>query len=312
MDAGKVIFFGTTDFSAAVLDTLVKEGYCVSAVVTQPDKPVGRKHVLEAPEVKKYALAHGIPVVQPERLTKEADSVLSLQPDLIISCAYGQLIPVSILEAPKYGCLNIHPSILPKYRGGAPIQRAVMNGDTDTEVCLMEIAAGMDSGKVYARIPASIGPDETAAELFEQLKEPACQLIRDALPRYLAGELPGEEQDEAGVVLAPNIRREEEQVFFSREPLPELYNHLRGLIDSPLGYGVIEGKRIKFAKVRREDSQPAEAPGTVLGFANHAMRIAAEGGVLLVYELQMEGKSRMDADAFRNGAGRQLVGKVFD
>ncbi len=312
MDAGKVIFFGTTDFSAAVLDTLVNEGYDVSAVVTQPDKPVGRRHVLEAPEVKKYALAHEIPVVQPERLTREADSVLSLHPDLIISCAYGQMIPVSILEAPKYGCLNIHPSSLPRYRGGAPIQRAVMNGDTETEVCLMEIAAGMDSGKVYARIPALIGPDETASELFEQLKEPACQLIRDALPRYLAGELPGEEQDESGVVLAPNISREEEQVFFSREPLLALYNHLRGLIDAPLGYGVIEGKRIKFAKVRRENSKPAEAPGTVLGFSDHAMRIAAAGGVLLVYELQMEGKSRMDADAFRNGAGRQLVGKVFD
>lgn len=312
MDTGKVIFFGTTDFSAAVLDTLVQEGYSIEAVVTQPDKPVGRKHKLEAPEVKKYALAHDIPVVQPVRLTAEAETVLSLKPDLIISCAYGQLIPVSILEAPKYGCLNIHPSMLPRYRGGAPIQRAVMNGDTETEVCLMEIAAGMDSGKVYARIPAKIGPDETASELFEQLKEPACELIRSALPKYLAGELPGEEQDESGVVLAPNIRREEEQVFFQNEDVRTLYNHLRGLIEVPLGYGMIEGKRIKFARVRMEEKTVSEAPGTVLGFSDHAMRIAAQNGVLLVYELQMEGKTRMDADSFRNGAGRQLIGKVFD
>lgn len=312
MNACRVVFFGTTDFSAAVLDTLVTEGYEIAAVVTQPDKPVGRKHVLTAPEVKTYALEHGIPVVQPVKLSKEPEAALSFQPDLIVSCAYGQLIPVSILEAPKYGCLNIHPSSLPKYRGGAPIQRAVMNGDTETEVCLMEIAAGMDSGKVYARIPASIGPDETSSELFEQLKEPACELIRSALPKYLAGELPGEEQDEAGVVLAPNISREEEQVSFQNEPITALYNHLRGLIDVPLGYGIIEGKRVKFARIGKEEKAQTAAPGTVLGFEDHAMRIAAEGGVLLVYELQMEGKSRMDADAFRNGAGRQLVGKVFD
>ncbi len=312
MDAGNVIFFGTTDFSAAVLETLVQEGYHIGAVVTQPDKPVGRKHKLEASEVKQYALAHGIPVLQPVRLTQEADSVLSLHPDLIISCAYGQLIPVSILEAPKYGCLNIHPSKLPRYRGGAPIQRAVMNGDTETEVCLMEIAAGMDSGVVYARIPAEIGPDETSSELFEQLKEPACELIRSYLPRYLSGELKGEVQDEAGVVLAPNIRREEEQVFFQKEPIRNLYNHLRGLMDTPLGYGMIDGKRIKIARARIEETQVDEVPGTILGFADHAMRVAGIGGVLLVYELQMEGKSRMDADAFRNGSGRQLIGKVFD
>ncbi len=312
MNACRTVFFGTTDFSAAVLDTLIKEGYEIAAAVTQPDKPVGRKHVLTASEVKTYALEHGIPVVQPVKLSKEPESVLSFQPDLIVSCAYGQLIPVSILEAPKYGCLNIHPSSLPKYRGGAPIQRAVMNGDTETEVCLMEIAAGMDSGKVYARIPAKIGPDETASELFEQLKEPACELIRSALPRYLAGELPGEEQDENGVVLAPNISREEEQVSFRNEPLSVLYNHLRGLLDVPMGYGIIEGKRVKFARIAKQECAVSAAPGTVLCFENHAMRIAAAGGILLVYELQMEGKSRMDADAFRNGAGRQLVGKVFD
>ncbi len=312
MDAGKVVFFGTTDFSVAVLDALCSESYRVAAVVCQPDKPVGRKRILEAPPVKKYAEEHGIPVLQPVKLSQEPETVLGLEPDLIITCAYGQLVPVSILNAPKYGCLNIHPSPLPKYRGGAPIQRAVMNGDATTEVCLMEMAEKMDSGRVYARIPASIGADETASELFEQLKEPACELIRNALPAYLSGELKGEEQDEAGVVIARNISREEEYISFKEEPLPLLYNHLRGLLDDPAGYGTIDGKRIKFLKVRKQESGEADEPGTILGFEDHAMKIAADGGVLLVYELQMEGKSRMNADSFRNGAGRQLVGKVFN
>ena len=312
MDAGRVVFFGTTDFSNAVLAALLEERYNVAAVVTQPDKPVGRKRIMEAPKVKRFAAERGIPVLQPMKLSAEPECVLLQHPDLIITCAYGQLIPPVILKAPKYGCLNIHPSPLPKYRGGAPIQRAVMNGDSSTEVCLMEMAEKMDSGKVYCRIPAVIGSDTTSSELFEQLKEPAAALIKEALPAYLDGMLPGEVQDESKVVIAPNIRREEEQIIFHSESMPSLYNHARGLIESPMGYGILEGRRIKFASVRMQMSTVEEEPGTILGFADHAMRIAADGGILLVYELQMEGKARMNADSFKNGAGRGLVGKVFD
>ncbi|MBR3203546.1 MAG: methionyl-tRNA formyltransferase [Solobacterium sp.] len=312
MESINVVFFGTTSFSTAVFSTLLEEGYQVIAAVCQPDKPVGRKHTLQEPPVKQFAKEHGIPVYQPVKLSAEAETVLNLKPDLIVTCAYGQLIPVSILNAPEYGCLNIHPSPLPKYRGGAPIQRAVMNGDTSTEVCLMEMAERMDSGRVYARIPATIGEDETASELFDQLEEPARQLIREYLPSYLKGELPGEVQDESNVVIAPNIKREEEQVHFQNEPLPQLYNHLRGLLDEPMGYGLLEGKRVKFARVRKLETNQEQPAGTILGFADHAMRIAAEGGILLVYELQMEGKSRMTADAFYNGSGRNLIGKRFD
>ena len=312
MDSLNVVFFGTTSFSTAVFSALLEEGYSVIAAVSQPDKPVGRKHTLQQPPVKQFANEHNIPVYQPAKLSAEADLILDLKPDLIITCAYGQLIPVSILKAPKYGCLNIHPSPLPKYRGGAPIQRAVMNGDTSTEVCLMEMAERMDSGRVYARIPADIGPDETASELFDQLEEPARILIREWLPKYLKGELPGEEQDESGVVIAPNIKREEEQVHFQSEPLDQLYNHIRGLLDEPMGYAMLEGKRIKIARVRRQAKDSCKPAGTILGFEDHAMRVAAEGGVLLIYELQMEGKSRMNADAFYNGSGRNLIGKRFD
>lgn len=312
MDSVNVVFFGTTSFSTAVFSALLEKDYKVIAAVCQPDKPVGRKHTLQEPPVKQFASAHGIPVYQPVKLSAEADVVLNLKPDLIVTCAYGQLIPTSILNAPKYGCLNIHPSPLPKYRGGAPIQRAVMNGDATTEVCLMEMAERMDSGRVYARIPAEIGADETASELFDQLEEPARQLIKQYLPLYLNGELPGEEQDESRVVIAPNIKREEEQVQFQTEPLPQLYNHLRGLLEEPMGYGMLEGKRVKFAKVRKLEKSMNQPAGTILGFADHAMQVAAQGGILLVYELQMEGKSRLNADAFYNGSGRNLIGKRFE
>ncbi|MBR4454789.1 MAG: methionyl-tRNA formyltransferase [Solobacterium sp.] len=312
MNAGTVVFFGTTDYACAVLNALLEDGYDVRAAVCQPDRPVGRKRVMHAPEVKKLAEEKGIRVLQPEKLSLNPEQILELNPDLIITCAYGQLIPVSILNAPKYGCFNIHPSALPKYRGGAPIQRAVMNGDRTTEVCLMAMAEKMDSGDVFARLPAEIGDDETASELFERLKEHAALLIHEYLPKVLDGSLKGEKQDESKVVIAPNIRREEERVSFRDEPIAELYNHLRGLIEEPMGYGVLEGKRIKFANVRMQSGMAKEAPGTIAGFADHAMKIAANGGYLLVYELQMEGKSRMSADAFGNGAGRQLTGKVFD
>ena len=312
MDRIRVVFFGTTTYSCAVFSQLLEEGYEVIAAVSQPDKKVGRKHELKEPPVKEFAKEHQIPILQPVRLRDEAESVCSLNPDLIITCAYGQLIPVSILKAPKYGCLNIHPSPLPKYRGGAPIQRAVMNGDDYTEVCLMEMAEQMDSGKVYARIPAEIGPDVTSSELFQQLEAPARQLIQEYLPKYLEGTLHGEVQDESKAVIARNIKPEEEQVSFRKEPINELYNHLRGLIDEPIGYGIVNGKRVKFARVRKENGPVKETPGTILGFADHAMRIAADGGVLLVYELQMEGKARMNADAFYNGVGRNLVGARFE
>ena len=312
MDSIRVLFFGTTVFSASVLSTLVAEGWNVVAVVSQPDRPVGRKHILQAPPVKQFALEHGITVLQPDKLSSQVQEVCSYKPDLIVSCAYGQYIPSSIFSYPHLGSLNIHPSALPKYRGGAPIQRAVMNGDHSTEVCLMEVAEKMDSGAVFARIPYEIDPEITAGELFEALKAPAKQLITEYLPLYVKGELQGEAQNEADVVYAPNIAREEELVLFSKEDGDQLYNHLRGLLEAPMGYGILNGKRVKFARVRKEQTESKELPGTILGFEQHAMRIAMNRGVLLVYELQMEGKSRMSADAFYNGAGRQLIGSRFE
>ena len=308
----KIVFFGTPVFACSVLQALIDEGYSIAAAVSQPDKPVGRKHVIQPTPVHALADRYSIPVIQPDRLKDAAEEIIGLAPDLIVTCAYGQFVPSVILQAPKYGCVNIHPSLLPKYRGGAPVHRAVMNGDTETGVCLMEMVKAMDAGRIWSCRRTEIGPDMTTQQLNTVLEEISRQIIIEDLPKYIAGELEGIEQDPEGVVLAPNIAREEEQVVFAEESADRAYNHIRALIDWPVSYGIIGGKRIKFFAAGREKGDTGRQPGTVLGFADHAMRIAAEGGVICVKELQPEGKGRMSADAFANGAGRALIGKVFD
>lgn len=312
MNDVRIIFIGTPEFACPILQTLVDEGYNVVAAVCQPDRPTGRKQVITPTPVHALADKLNIPVLQPEKLRAEYQSVLDYEPDLIVTAAYGQIVPEVILKAPRYGCLNIHPSLLPKYRGGAPIHHAVWAGDEKTGVCLMEMVKAMDAGRVYARTEVPIGPDETTSEMYEKLQEASCALVKESLPLYLEGKLEGEPQDESKVVLARNISKEDEMVHFADEDIHQVYNHIRALTDWPLAYGMLDGKRMKFIKVRKQVCETEETPGTVLGFRDHAMEIACRGGILRVLELQPEGKSRMSADAFANGAGRNIPGHVFE
>lgn len=312
MEKPRIVFFGTPEFACVILQTLIDEKQNVVAVVSQPDRPVGRKHIIQPTPVHALANQYGIPTVAPEKLSADIDCVLQYKPDLIITCAYGQFVPTSILNVPRLGCLNIHPSLLPKYRGGAPIHHAIMHGDNETGVSLMEMTKAMDAGKVYAQTHLSIGEDETMEELNIRLEESSKDLIRDFLPKYIAGELPGIEQDPNLVTFGYNITKEEEKVSFQTEELPSLYNHIRGLINWPVAYGLVDGKRMKFLKVRKEELNSSKQPGTILGFEEDYMQIACIGGILKVYELQPEGKGKMDAKAYANGAGRNMIGKIFD
>lgn len=312
MKKPRMIFFGTPEFAVSILQTVIDMDCNVVAVVSQPDRPVGRKHILTPTPVHALAEKYQIPCLQPEKLTENVDMILEYQPDLILTCAYGQFVPSKILKYPKLGCINIHPSLLPKYRGGAPIHHAIMAGEKQTGVSIMEMVKKMDAGKVYAQVTLDIGEDETQAELSQRLKDAACQLLKDSLQDYIDGKLPGVEQDEDQVIIGNNISREEEEVHFSLEDIDEIYDHIRGLIDWPIAYGKLDGKRIKFYKVRKEQKDVHEASGTVLGFHDHALEIACKNGILKVYELQMEGKKRMDADAFKNGYASEVVGKVFE
>lgn len=311
MENIRVVFIGTPVFACDILKTLVEENYHVVAVVSQPDKPSGRKHEIKPTPVHALADSYNIPVLQPEKLSKEYQMLLNYKPDLVVTCAYGQIVPEAILKEPRYGCLNIHPSLLPKYRGGAPVHHAIWAGDKETGVCLMEMVKAMDAGKVYARTIVQIDEDDTTETLNLKLRKSSCELLKEYLPKYLKGELPGESQDESKVVIARNISKEDELVHFKEEDINELYNHIRACIDWPIAYGLIEGKRLKFYKVRKEVIEHSIEPGTIVGYEDHALKIAAKNGYLKVYELQLEGKNRMDADAFMNGLGRQYIRKVF-
>ena len=312
MKQTRIIFFGTTEFASGILQTLIDEGYNVVAVVSQPDKPVGRKHTIQMTPTHALADQYQIPVIQPDLLKEHVDDVLRYEPELILTCAYGQFVPVRILEYPRLGCINVHPSLLPKYRGGAPIHHAVMGGETETGVSLIQMTKAMDAGDIYARVTTPLGKDETMAELNQRLLVLSKQLVKENLEDYIAGKLVGEPQDDNKVILGLNITKEEEKVQFAVEDVQTLYNHIRGLIDWPMPYGVVDGKRMKFckARMRKEDHQAKH--GEILGFKNHAMEVASIGGIIEVYELQPEGKSRMTADAYANGAGRNMIGKVFE
>ena len=312
MKQTKIIFFGTTEFASGILQTLIDEGYNVVAVVSQPDKPVGRKHTIQMTPTHALADQYQIPVIQPDLLKEHVDDVLRYEPELILTCAYGQFVPVRILEYPRLGCINVHPSLLPKYRGGAPIHHAVMGGETETGVSLIQMTKAMDAGDIYTRVTTPLGKDETMAELNQRLLVLSKQLVKDNLEDYIAGKLVGEPQDDSKVILGLNITKEEEKVQFAKEEVQTLYNHIRGLIDWPMPYGMVDGKRIKFCKVRMRKEDHQAKPGEILGFKNHAMEVASIGGIIEVYELQPEGKSRMSADAYANGAGRNMIGKVFE
>ena len=312
MKQTKIIFFGTTEFASGILQTLIDEGYNVVAVVSQPDKPVGRKHTIQITPTHALADQYQIPVIQPDLLKEHVDDVLRYEPELILTCAYGQFVPVRILEYPRFGCINVHPSLLPKYRGGAPIHHAVMGGETETGVCLIQMTKAMDAGDIYARVTTPLGKDETMAELNQRLLVLSKQLVKENLEDYIAGKLMGEPQDDSKVILGLNITKEEEKVQFALEDVQTLYNHIRGLIDWPMPYGVVDGKRMKFCKVRMRKEDHQAKPGEILGFKNHTMEVASIGGIIEVYELQPEGKSRMTADAYANGAGRNMIGKVFE
>lgn len=312
MDNTRIVYFGTPEFAQSILKALIDEKYNIVGVVSQPDRPVGRKHILTPTPTHETASAHGIPCIQPEKLSEAKEEIFALEPELIITCAYGQFVPVSILNYPKYGCINIHPSLLPKYRGGAPIQHVIMHGDSQTGVSIMEMVKEMDAGRVFAQCTVDIDEDETMSQLSEKLNQASIDLLLQMLPKYIRGELVGTEQNENAVVIAKTISKEEEQVHFQKETLEEAYNHIRALIEWPAAYGLLEGKRIKFYKARKEFRSIEDKPGTVLGFDDHALQIACTGGILKIYELQIEGKKRMDADAFKNGYAEEVIGKVFD
>jgi len=240
----RIVFMGTPTFAVSVLERLLEEGYNVVGVVSQPDKPVGRKRELKPTPVKECALRHNIPVLQPEKVRTDYADILALEPDLIVTAAYGQIVPTELLEAPKHGAINVHASLLPKHRGGAPIHQAILDGDKETGVTIMYMVDKLDAGDMIANTVVPIEELDTVGTLFDKLAVAGSDLLIKTLPAFLAGWIEAVPQDERDVTFAPNISREREQIDWTRSGT-DIYNHIRGMNPFPTAYTTIAGERVK-------------------------------------------------------------------
>ena len=244
MNQLKIVFMGTATFSEAVLKSLIQHDYNIVQVVSQPDRRVGRKKELKMPEVKVVALEHDIPVFQPQRIKEDYQAIIDMQPDLIITAAYGQMIPQEVLDCPRLGCINVHASLLPKYRGGAPVHYAILNGDEKTGVTIMYMVKKMDAGNIIYQKETPISNDETVGELYDRLSTLGAEAIIEALPSIIDGTNASIPQDETLVTYSPVISREQEKIDFDK-PAQEVYNKVRGLNPWPGAYTTYLGKTVK-------------------------------------------------------------------
>lgn len=306
----KILFMGTPDIAVSMLKQILADGYDVIGVVTQPDKKAGRKQELKMSEVKQCALQHNIPVYQPVRIKDDYKDLMMLGADLIVTCAYGQFIPSELLEAPTYGSINVHASLLPKLRGGAPIHKAIIYGEKETGMSIMRMVKAMDAGAVMAQCKVRIEETDTAGSLYDKLAEAGAKLLSESIVKIKKGKAVFVEQQEEKATFAYTISKEEEFISFDRD-ISKVYDHIRGLIPFPVGHGIINNKKVKFHKVRKVEKAIYSKPGEVLGLLDGGFAIAAVNGYVLIDEIQMEGKAKTDAKAFFNGAGKQLVGQCF-
>lgn len=302
---------GTPEIAKCMLETLHTNGYDIVGVVTQPDKKAGRKQQLKCSEVKQYALEHEIAVYQPISIKNEYESLFDVECDLIVTCAYGQFIPEALLQRPRLGSINVHASLLPKLRGGAPIHKAIIYGEKETGISIMRMVKRMDAGAVMAQSKITIGEDETMGELYDRLSDCGAKLLLESVEVLAKGEALFVEQDEAAATFAYAITKGEEHIDFNRD-VQEVYNHIRGLIPWPIGYAMIQGKKYKFHKAKMIRKEHQDEAGKMIGLEKDALKISALNGYILVEEIQMEGKGKMAAKAFFNGAGKQLVGACFE
>lgn len=297
----RIIFMGTPDFAVDTLEALIEAGHEIVLAVTQPDKPKGRRQTLVAPPVKEAAQAHGIPVFQPERVREPAavESLKKYGPELIVVAAFGQLLPKELLEMPPYGCINVHASLLPKYRGAAPIQWAVLNGDAVTGVTIMRMDVGLDTGDIIAKTEVSIERDDTAGTLFGKLAKAGAALCVQTISDIAAGRAVYTPQDEAAASKVGQISRRDGEIDFTR-PARAIECQVRGLNPWPGAYTTFHGRTLKIWNADVKEGGSAAA-GTVVFLEKDCFGVQTGDGILVCREVQPEGKKRMDAGAFLRG-----------
>ncbi|MCM3784219.1 methionyl-tRNA formyltransferase [Neobacillus mesonae] len=312
-----IVFMGTPAFAVPSLERLLAEGYSISLVVTQPDKPQGRKKILTPPPVKEAALKHGIPVFQPRRLRDE-ESVAELakwEPDLIITAAFGQILPKSVLDMPQSGCVNVHGSLLPKYRGGAPIQRSIINGEKVTGVTLMYMAEGLDTGDMISKVEVPIEDEDTSGTMFEKLSVAGADLLMQEMPNLVKGKVKATPQNDEEATYAKNLSRDDEKIDWSRSSR-QIYDQVRGLVPYSGGFTLWDEQVFKVwaainpvslpeAYIQAKSGKDAE-PGTVLTLSKLGIEVKTGDDSLWLTEVQPSGKKAMAAGDFARGGSLKL------
>ncbi len=297
----RTVFMGTPTFALHTLQGLIDAGCHLIGVYTQPDRPKGRGKQMATPPVKELALHEGIPVFQPPKL-RDPETVAKLnvlKPDLIVVVAYGQILPKSVLDIPRYGCINVHASLLPKYRGAAPINKAIMDGEVETGVTTMFMDAGLDTGDMLVKKTLPIGPEETAGALHDRLAVLGREAMEETLARLCAGTLKRQIQNDDQSSYAPLMKKEDGRIDWSR-PARDIHNQVRGLDPWPGAYTMLEGATLKLAATQPL-SEGEGPPGTVLEADAQGVKIACGSGSLLVKQLQLAGRKRLPVADFLRG-----------
>jgi len=301
----RVVFMGSPEFALPTLSALAQSpDHEVLAVFTQPDRPAGRGKKLAGPPVKALAVELGLPVLQPEKVRSDEafEQLKEFAADVIVVVGYGQIIPQRIIDLPEFGCVNVHSSLLPKYRGAAPVNWAIVRGETETGVCTMKIVKKLDAGDVLLCRKTAIGPDETASELTARLAPLGAELLLETLAGLEAGVITPQPQDESQMTYAPMMKREDAAIDWTL-PAAEIHNRVRGFDPWPGAYTTYRGKRLQIRRTRMAEG--SGEPGEILA-TGEALTIACGGGAIAATELQPEGKPRMASAAFVNGYRPQI------
>lgn len=307
-----IVFMGTPEFAVPVLEGLI-QNYKVKAVVTQPDKPVGRDGVIKKSPIKEVAEKNMILVLQPEKLKEEWRLVTELKPTLIVTCAYGQIIPRELLVYPEYGCINVHASLLPKLRGGAPIHRAIMNGDKETGITIMHMNPRIDEGDMISQAKIEIEETDTASTLHDKLSILGRNLLLETLPSIIDGTAKRIPQNNEEATYAFNIKPEDEKIDFSKTKR-QIYNQVRGLYSWPIAYTILRNKRIKVYECEMSDHVFSNRiDGEIVALYKNGIGVKVSNGEIIIKTLQLEGKRKMSAEEFLNGFQNKeiLIGEIL-
>lgn len=308
----KIVFMGTPDFSVPILEKLIDSNYEVVLVVTQPDRPVGRRRKLTPPPVKVVAEQNNIPIYQPEKISDSYEEILEYNPDIIVTAAYGQLLPKALLEAPKYGCINVHASLLPKLRGGAPIHYALLQGEKETGITIMYMVEQLDAGDIISQRAIQIEDDDDVGILHDKLSVLGADLLLETLPSIFANQINPIPQRDEDATFAPNITRELEKIDWSKSSL-EVYNHIRGLRPWPVAYTLYEGVNYKIWRAELSTEELIGEPGEIIKIEeNYFTVVCGDRKGVKITEIQPAGSRKMSVEDFLRGAKDRLkIGTVM-